>query len=228
MKSPMTSLYEKCFKVGIDRKLLSLIQCTNKKQCARIELHLSTLELTYWIPQGSILRPLLFLFINDWPEAVIDIISSGNQLREFLTNQQTLRETTNIGNWLRRDKMQPNVRLLLNIEGDMKGTLLTKIVPSAKSQRDLWLIVSNKLIDLKLFKKNSRKALITVLQMKSSLTIQLHSYKIECLYCVLWRILQCMLLKHARQVEPTWNNLIDYQHLQPNGPWSHKRAIKKD
>ena len=52
---------------------------TNRKQYVRINgTHSTLVSVTQWVPQGSILGPLLFLtFINHIPSAIVDIFADN-------------------------------------------------------------------------------------------------------------------------------------------------------
>ena len=76
-----------------------------RKQYVRINGTNSTLvSVTHWVPQGSIVRPLLFLtFINHLPLAIVDIFadnytfsSSVNFFLETLTLQSPFNRTLTV------------------------------------------------------------------------------------------------------------------------------------
>ena len=176
---------------GIGGKLLSLIYSylNNRKQGVKIEDCSSTLkEVTSGVPQGSILGPLLFLlFINDLPETMNDTDSFGyaDDFKAILLNQTSLDTATlKIEKWLHENKMQPNIKksTLLGIKGDLKASLLNKNLSSVNSQRDLGLIVSNKLTWNENCSRRTSKAISALFQikrnltMKSSVTTRLNAY----------------------------------------------------
>ena len=85
------------------------------------------MNVTGGVPENSVLGLLLFLlFLNDLPEAVINIDSYGyaDDFEASTLSQNNLNQATeNIDKWLEENKMKPNTKNLhvLNIEGDLNA-----------------------------------------------------------------------------------------------------------
>ena len=113
-----------------------------------------------------------------------DSFGYADDFKAMLLNQTSLDTATlKIEKWLHENKMQPNVKKsrLLGIKGDFKASLLKKNLSSVNSQRDLGLIVSNKLTWNENCSRTSKaiSALFQIkrsLTMKSSVTTRLNAY----------------------------------------------------
>ena len=153
-KVPHSILVAKLRNIGLSIQIQDIIQdyLTDRMQFVKINKSSSTLkEVTSGVPQGSILGPLLFIiFINDFPKCIenSDCFGYCDDMKILSTEEIHLqKDTANVEKWCKENKMPLNEDKcnLLNLKGKMEVTLFNTNVDTAKTQKDLGILMCHNL-----------------------------------------------------------------------------------
>ena len=153
-KVPHSILVAKLRNIGLGIQIQDIMQdyLTDRMQFVKINKSSSTLkEVTSDVPQDSILGPLLLIiFINDIPKCIekSDCFGYCDNMKIVSTEEIRLqKDSTNVEKWCEENKMPLNEAKcnLLNLKGNMEVTLFDTNVDTAKTQKNLGVLMCDNL-----------------------------------------------------------------------------------